>query len=391
MPSQSQRNSKMDLKTIRIIDTYIGEPLCYLANIHNKIKQNFIKNKSEVKNILIIKMWGIGSIILASPTIKQIRKKYPKAHISFLTLSDNKGVYEGNPLINEIIYFKLGNILQVTKDFLKLIYKLRKKNIDLVIDLEPFARFSEIVSYLTNAKTRIGFYIENVKKGRLYNIKVSLNDKQHITKFYLDLLKPFNINIKNYKIEKIHIQKEDEIYIKNILKNINKKFICINIAGSDFAIARRWPKENFIKLVDKMNEKYKDLHFIFIGLGKDISLINNTMELMKSKNVTNLAGKTNIKQLAALFKESRLVITNDSGPLHVAVAMNTPTVSFFGPETPVLYGPLSKKHTIFYKNLDCSPCIRLLTAKQVKCQTNDAECLRRISVEEVFNSLKKYL
>jgi len=99
-------------------------------------------------------------------------------------------------------------------------------------------------------------------------------------------------------------------------------------------------------------------------------------------SAVNLSGKTSLHQLAYLMTRMKLFISNDSGPLHLAAAMKTPTIFFYGPETPNLYGPWGESNTVFYKHLECSPCINIYNAKRIDCRRG-AECVKRITVEEV--------
>ena len=110
--------------------------------------------------------------------------------------------------------------------------------------------------------------------------------------------------------------------------------------------------------------------------------------LNDDQKVVNLAGKTNITQLLALMEQVDLVITNDSGPLHLAVMMGTPTISFFGPESPLQYGPQEGNHTVLYKGYYCSPCLHVYNEKDSRCKDNI--CLQDISVDEVFEVVTHY-
>ncbi len=124
-----------------------------------------------------------------------------------------------------------------------------------------------------------------------------------------------------------------------------------------------------------------------IGGKDDISHVHSILGKLESReNIIDLAGKTNIMELACILEECQLLITNDSGPLHLADSLGTPTVSFFGPETPVLYGPGNGKNLVFYKALMCSPCLDVLNAKTVSCVDN-ARCIKEINVDEVYEAI----
>jgi len=105
----------------------------------------------------------------------------------------------------------------------------------------------------------------------------------------------------------------------------------------------------------------------------------------------NFAGKLNIRQIAYLFENAKLMIGNDSGPLHLASAMETRTISFFGPETPVLYGPRGEGHIVFFKNINCSPCINVHQGKTVKCYRDKPKCMESITVQEVIDAVNRVL
>lgn len=188
---------------------------------------------------------------------------------------------------------------------------------------------------------------------------------------------------------------EDEIQVKKLLSPLNllesDNLICINVNTGELALERRWPKEKFIELTKKLLEKYP-LKIVFIGSKSEFLYVQRIIDEINHLAVINLAGKLSFRELSTLLKMCQLLITNDSGPLHLAAALGTPAVSFFGPETPVLYKPLGDKHVVFFKNIDCSPCINVHSGKIVKCLKDHSECMEEISVEEVIRGIeeKKY-
>lgn len=375
---------------MRLLNKYVGTLACFISYL----AQTF-KHKSKYvypKKILITKFWGIGSIILASPTIRAVREKFPNAKIIFLTLDKNKGLYEDSGLFDEILYFKLDSIPSVFSNFLITVLKLRKQKIDLAIDLDVFAMFTTLLFSLSNIKYKIGHTIGKRGKELLYEKNAVYNNKQHISDSFFDLARLLGIKNKP-SIVKIPVSESDKKYVNDLLKKEgikkNDKIVGMNVNASDFGTARRWPYKNFAETADRIIQAYK-LPVIFIGAGSDKELVRKTIESMKNKEAINLSGKTTIKQLACLIQKFKLLITNDSGPMHMAVAMGTPVIAFFGPETPLIYGPLGEKHTVFYKHLPCSPCLNVYNAKKISCK-DDARCIVSITVDEVMDKVKRYI
>ena len=374
---------------MRLLDKYVGT----LAGLVIGLVKLFKHNPKYIipKKILIVKFWGIGSIILASPAIKAVREKFPDSEITFLTLERNKGLYENSELFDKVVYFKLNQVANAFPNFLKTMLKLRKQKFDLAIDLDVFTMFTPLLLSFSNIKMKIGHDIGKIGKPWFYEKNVIYNNKQHISDSFFDLVRLFKIKIKP-SLVKIPVLKSDKKYVDDLLetKDIKKsdKIIGINVNASDFGTARRWPYQNFAELADRIIQKYHT-PIIFIGAESDKELVNQTINLMKNKAI-NLAGKTNIKQLAYLIQKFDLLITNDSGPMHISAAMETPVIAFFGPETPLTYGPVGEKHTVIYKHLPCSPCLSVYNAKRINCK-HDAKCVKSITVKEVMEKVGNYL
>jgi len=166
--------------------------------------------------------------------------------------------------------------------------------------------------------------------------------------------------------------------------------------ASDLALERRWPYEHFAELSKMIVNEKDSAVILFIGTRQENMSIEEIRKLVNNgdtaRRIFNLAGKLNIRQLSYLMKLASFGIFNDSGPLHLAVACGLRTVSLFGPETPLIYGPRSDdkdRHIVFFKNIDCSPCINVHDGKTVKCSRSAPECLKGITPEEVFESIKE--
>lgn len=174
--------------------------------------------------------------------------------------------------------------------------------------------------------------------------------------------------------------------------------MCLNINTGELALERRWPQEYWVELVKLILQEYKDFDIVFVGNENesryiDIVLNKITVGSFKEEYVRlkNFAGKFNFLQLSEVLLRGKLFITADSGPLHLADMLAVPTISFFGPETPVLYGPESKNHFVFFKNIDCSPCINVHAGKLVKCVKKYPECMKSITVKEVWEKVREFL
>ncbi|MBU0518104.1 glycosyltransferase family 9 protein, partial [bacterium] len=160
----------------------------------------------------------------------------------------------------------------------------------------------------------------------------------------------------------------------------------INVNASDVAIERRWPLENFAALADLLSQRL-GANVILVGAPDEVPYVERAIAMMRETPV-NLSGRTTLREVIALMDRMHLFITNDSGPLHLAYAMGTPTISLFGPETPLRYGPIGKKHSAVYKQIDCSPCLNFGNLKRSNCQ-QEGRCMKEIKVHEIFELVER--
>ena len=384
---------------MRIIDHYLGTLVCYILSKLDYLLRLFVKQRKTVKEILIMKYFGIGSILLSDPMFRAIRETFPEAKIIFLSFYNNQEICERLGLADKYLYLRKNNLRIFFGDLIRLLSEFRKYRFDIAIDMEFFSKFSSIMTYLSMAKERVGFYVRNEPRTLLYTKPINFNYYKHITEIFLALAQAVGADSKDLSLPIIKACKTEKDFVDQLFYDYrigNTKKIIINVNVGDICIERRWPKEYFLSLLNSLS-KYTELSFIFIGAKEDTAYVQSVIECLdKNERVVNLAGKTNLGQLVRLFEASDLFITSDSGPLHLAELTDIKTIAFFGPETPVLYGPKAANHIIFYKSLYCSPCLNVYNLKTAmhgnkRCLEGYNKCMKLITVEEVLKVAKKLL
>lgn len=386
----------MNLDLIRLVDSRVGQVVCNYLYYYDRFRALFppLRIPEGTHRILIIKFWGIGNLIQVSPTLRAIREAFPNAKIVFLTLEQNKGVYEGSSLYDEAIYLRLTTAWDFTRELFKLFFSLRSYNFDLIIDLEPLVYFGELISFYVGVGPRIGFTVPGRKT--LFTKPIEFREDEHIAKTFFRTLEVLGIpgNPTDEKLypEPVPIAEEDKHAAEELLKseniNDNDFLIGVNVNASDVAKERRWPIENFAVLVDMVIQRL-GAKVVLIGAPEEVPYVDRAVAMMR-ENPANLAGRTTLREAIAIIDRLNLFITNDSGPLHLAYAQGVPTISFYGPESPHRYGPFGDKHHTLYKDLDCSPCINFKNLKKINCQL-DALCMRQITVSEAYSLVQEIM
>jgi heptosyltransferase-2 len=378
------------IPTARFIDRYAGIGLCAALNIAGRLTGRHRERISldQVRSILIIKFWGLGNLIEATPAFRAIRARFPNARITFLTLSCNRGVFDHYPHFDEILYMRDQSIRAVMAAFFTLPRLLRKRNIDLAFDLDPIGRFCALMTFLSGARIRVGYSTANQYRENLYTRAIPLDEDKHVREMFLDLARGADAHCADTGLDPVFIPDAEIQAADTLLEDCgiraNDRIVGINVNASAVAYERRWPLENFTELARRITETH-GVKLILVGSADEAPYVR-LLERELTGNCVNLAGRTTLPGLARILQRCELFISNDSGPLHVAAAMNTPTISFFGPEHFKRYGPLGDRHKVFFAGLGCSPCISFANEKQVRCPRN-AECLRAISVDMVWDAV----
>ncbi|MCX7956843.1 MAG: glycosyltransferase family 9 protein [Endomicrobia bacterium] len=386
----------MKLLTMQKIDKLIGPIICTFLTIFDKVFTIFNSKKDKIdkkypNKIMLLKFWGMGSIIIAIPAIENIKRFYPLSKIYFLSLKRNEELLNSYKEIidyNFLVEIDKG-IFKFFVEIAKALLRIRREKIDIFIDLEFFTRFSSIISYLSRAKVKAGFNAWEVWRGDLHNIKVPFNRYWHVKKNFENLISKAigKECVDELKLVPPYYKDEDIVLRRFSLRD----YICINPNSGELALQRRWPKNNFVELSKRILNHFDNIEIVCIGSKYEREYVESIIKSTNSKAIKNLAGEISFQELITLLKKSKLFITNDSGPLHLAATLGVRTISFFGPETPILYGPQGENHIVFFKNIDCSPCINVHTGKVVKCYKVYPNCMLAISVDDVFNVVKEIL
>ena len=333
-----------------------------------------------MKNILVIKLRYIGDVLLATPTVRAIKAARPHVRVTMMVNRGTEDVLSGNPDIDEIVILDKGSL--VTQ--FQLIAGLRRRRFDTVIDLTDGDR-SAVLSWVCGAPVRIGFNDEHRWRGRFYTQVVqSAPGVQHRIDRDLEALKPMSIQADS-RNPQLWLTPEDANSADRLLDQLGlqrSQSIAMLQPGARYWF-KAWPPERFAELADHLTAQYS-CQVLIGGSHQDIDLAQQIRQMAKSSPVI-MAGRTTIKQLAAIAKKSVLFVGSDSGAMHIASAVGTPVVALFGPSNPREWGPRGGPVEVLYKELDCRSCFH------PTCIRGEENCMRLIAVDEVMSASGRLL
>jgi ADP-heptose:LPS heptosyltransferase len=351
--------------------------------------------------ILVILLSEMGSLVLAQPMFQRLMDKYPEASLHVLCFRQNKEVLDVLRVIPEeriltVRNDSLGNLLNDSIDVVK---KMRRIGIDTVLDCELFSRVGSIYAFLSGAKIHVGFHPhtqEGLYRGNFINRPVLYNPYQHISQQFLTLVEAIEskdvptvkrpidgrpLTIPPMAVEQVEIDAMSERFRSDFPQTVGKKIVLLSPGGGLLPI-RAWPVTHFCRLAEIL---VGDGYVVaVIGLERDKETARTIVSHCASEHCIDLTGYTKtVRELMLLFQFATLLIANDGGPGHFAAMTPIPTIVFFGPESPALYGSLGERAVNFFSNLSCSPCLTAYNHRNSPCNGNNV-CLKSIHPDEVL-------
>ena len=387
----------MKIDTMKAIDHRVGLVICVALDVMERVLR-LVRGRTreigDVSNILVTKYFGMGSILLATPMMEALRRQFPDAKITLFTFERNRPLGELLTCVDEVLSLRTTGFGAFLRDLLVRLWQFRRRKFDLAVDLEFFSKFATIVTYLSGARARIGFQLRSLWRGDLLTHPVYMNQHRHITRDFMAMAEAAGARMGEPTVctvtpssAAVAISEEAETRVAELVQDNPRPIVALNPNASELSFERRWPPERFVELAKRLLVQEPQIRLFAVGSEQDRPYVGDIVSQCDG-GMTNLAGQLSVEELFSFFRRCDLVVTNDSGPLHMATVMGTPTVSFFGPETPEFYGPLgaSGRATVFYKHLYCSPCLSAQNVKTPVCGGNN-QCLQAIGGDEVFEAV----
>lgn len=325
----------------------------------------------KFKRILIVKLSSIGDVVHALPALSALRNKFPESYIAWVVKKQIADIIIGHPHLDEVITYEGPR---------KTAKKLRSLKFDLAIDFQGLFR-SGFLTFISGAKTRLGFSRANSRElSRLFlNQRVTPGEEdRHVIDKNLSLLRPLGIEVKQKEFI-IPVSRENREYVANFLREreITSSDILVALHPGASWSSKLWPEKKWAELVDRLIEELKVKAILLWG-PEDKNSIDRIAKMTENRPI--ISCQTNLKELAYLISKCRLFVGGETGPLHIACALNIPTIALIGPTDSIRNGPYGEGHIVIEKDLPCRRCWRH------KCKRLD--CMKLITVGEVFSTVK---
>ena len=328
------------------------------------------------QKILLIRLSSLGDIVLTTPAIRAVRAHFPDAYIAMLVAKQSAEILRENPHLDEIITFDRLAKNKDTGEMLRIIRHLRERKFTMAIDFQRKFR-TEMLMYFSGATERIG-------KGRFCTVRVHEQGNKHATADYFDMLHAAGIPAEDQRLE-LFLSEFEQL-------DAAQRFDTAGVADGGLKVGlfpgagwklREWMPERFAAIGDRLVEHFNANVLIFGG-PKEAELVQTVANLMNAPAIP-FAGNLQVRELAACLEKCDLFLTNDTGPMHIAAAVGTPTVSLFGPGNHIRFQPLGTSHQTIRHAVPCSPC------KQFTDKCKDNICMKGIGVDEVWESISRAL
>jgi ADP-heptose:LPS heptosyltransferase len=361
------------IKLLKTVDSIVG-PLALKLVVNSRLGKRRTSINQKNEKVLVIRPGGIGDAALLLPALKILKDVIPATQIHILCEPRNTGVFAHSPFISKILnYNRLGDLK-----------KVRETEYDCIFDTEQSHLLTGAFVALLKGYKKIGFATEG--RERAYDVSVQYyHDEYEAESFFRLFAAGIGNWPENFKLWSPYFSptNQERAKVDALLADIKKEVVCMFPGAS--IIERHWPKDRWSNVADELS-KY-GCQPIIIGGRSEINMSQEIMSAAKSP-IVNLCGKLSLSETAAMFDHTRLLISTDSGILHIGTMCNVPTVSLFGPGIADKWGPKGGRHRIINKNLACSPCTKFGTTPP--CPNNMA-CMMEISSKEVLGASKGLL
>lgn len=366
------------------------------------------RKASEPRKILVILLSEMGSLVLAHPMFARLQKEYPDAALHALLFHKNREVLDLLQVMppDNVLTINDRSLSAFAMDSLRAIRRIRTLEFDVVIDCELFSRVSSIFSYLSGAPLRVGFERhtqEGLYRGSFINRRVLYNPYRHLSQQFLSMvaaikstgvpsdkrlpvsyaITPPALDFTPQELEQVVAGLHADFPVLR-----DKRLVLVYPSGGILPI-RAWPLEHYSRICASL---LQDGYAVaVIGLQQDKPQAQAMLAHCQHPACVDLTGYTHsVRHLLAIFNHAALLITNDGGPGQFAALTPIPSLVFFGPETPLLYGSLAKNSHSFFLSLPCSPCLTAYNHRASPCD-GDNQCLKQITPEQVLARAREVL
>ncbi|HXP97040.1 MAG TPA: glycosyltransferase family 9 protein [Telmatospirillum sp.] len=401
----------MNIDVMRWIDHRLGVPLCFLLTLAGRL---FLPRRSPLsapRRILFIELSEMGSTILADPAMRKARQQFD-AELYFVIFRRNANSLAFLRTVPEsnVYTIREDSLVTLVVDTLGFLRWTRRLGIDCVIDLELFSRFTALLSGLSGAARRVGFYRfhnEGLYRGELLTHRVAYNPHIHIAKNFLALINaltepdgqvPFSktvIDDAELIIPQVPVSAAAKADMQRRIEaafppfdSARHRIVLINPNASELLPQRRWPHAHFAALAGMILAAWPDALILITGAPEETAEADRLCARLPDPRLVNFAGRQKLTELPALYALASLMVTNDSGPGHFAAVSDMPVISLFGPETPALYGPLGRGVSLT-AGMACSPCVSAANHRKTACR--EPLCMTVLTPETVFAQVRRWL
>src|SRR3989442_4544683 len=395
------------ISTLQHTDRWIGIPLCAILTFFRRIfEATGPPGPRRVQRVLFIKFAEQGSTVLAYPAIRRATAMVGRENVYFVVFEDNRFILDVMEIMPEqtVITISIKSPFALAIGAFRAVLRARKLDIDAVIDMEFLTRFSAMLTFLTGAKSRVGFHTffgDGPYRGDLMTHRLLYNPHLHTSQMFEAmvealtrdpaLLPTFDFTPSaNQPLATFTPSLSEVAEINALLQRENPRIgsaplILLNPNASDLLPLRRWPSLRYVQLARRLLERYPELFIGFTGSPAEAAPNNQLAGEVGSSRVIPLAGKTTLRQVLVLYTRSEILVTNDSGPAHFASMTPIHVVTLFGPETPALFAARSPNAIALWAGIACSPCVNAYNNSQSVCRNN--LCMQAITVDDVFKEV----
>jgi len=403
--SSNKHDTKIDL--LKFVDHWIGIQICGLLSILERISNpgRTMRLQAPLKGqprlIVINKFFGLGSILLSSNLVRSIKSKYPNTKIVFLTFKENAKLLNLLGTVDEIRVIDTSNPIKLIGSVFSNLFYFSFHKPDVTLDLEFLSKFSTMMAYLSGAKWRVGFYLNEFWRHPLINVPVYFNYTKHILDIYSLCAAAIGIDLKAALPHPLVLSPSVRQSVEDFWKGqkISKEdvLLSVNLNASDLAYCRRWPLEKFAAVINTMLANRKDFKVVLTGAPNEKEYVAQIFPFLNEgirNRVIDISGQLTLEQFIAALERFDAFLTNDSGPFHFAQVQRTPMVSIWGAGLPELYGHYGKPKAwqrVIYKRWPCSPCLYIYRTTAGYFCGQKAPCLDGINSVEVIAAIEEVI